>query len=193
MSIKLLEGQIFSRIDGLHTGSGEVIFTTATGRRFHMYHHQSCCENVEVEDVCGDIDDIVGSEITLAEERTQDGGNEYESATWTFYHLRTVRGMVDIRWLGTSNGYYSESVTIAEMEPVIEPHRYHIIRNDLPYLGEGYSGHETTGPVWADLFGSGVVASSNEIRVVEAMLRELTRRNRQANWSVVDTAIGLPQ
>ena len=70
-----------------------------------MFHIQECCED----------DDLVGSPILLAEEVTnQEVKDVLESSTWTFYKLATIKGYVDIRWVGTSNGYYSESVDFKE-------------------------------------------------------------------------------
>lgn len=80
-----------------------------TGVKF--YHQQGCCESVAIEDVNGDVNDLIGHPLLVAEERVSAGTDtDYESSTWTFYTFRSVGGSVDVRWFGVSNGYYSERV-----------------------------------------------------------------------------------
>lgn len=84
-------------------------FETPVGL-FRFYHLQDCCESVYIESIVGDLQDLVGEPITFAEEvsdRVEVGG--YFS-TWTFYKFATIKGYVDVRWHGNSNGFYSESV-----------------------------------------------------------------------------------
>lgn len=98
-------------------------FRTTNGEVYQLFHEQDCCENVYLEDVCGDLNDLVGSPILMAEEVIEDGEplNEYdESYSWTFYKLATVKGYVTLRWYGTSNGYYSESVQFLRLDDEVE-------------------------------------------------------------------------
>lgn len=105
-----------------------VDFTTDDGQRWRLYHSQDCCESVWVEDVIGDLGDLLGSPLLIAEERVsrdpqvgQD--HDSDSFTWTFYELATIRGSVTFRWYGESNGYYSEDVDFAalsERHPVLD-------------------------------------------------------------------------
>ena len=96
--------------------SEEIVFTTLGGQKFGMVHQQDCCESVEIDDICGDFDDLLGEPILVAEEVSNSDyppkGEYDDSWTWTFYKLRTRKGDVTIRWYGTSNGYYSESVSL---------------------------------------------------------------------------------
>ena len=121
MNFNILKGLTITSIDGLEDDSAEVIFTTSEGRRFEMSHSQDCCERVSIEDVCGDINDLLNSPILLAEKETSDEdpvdvNKEYHDDLycWTFYKLSTFKGDVTIRWYGESNGYYSVGVDFRE-------------------------------------------------------------------------------
>lgn len=117
-----LLGLVIAEITGMEKDSEEVRFKTACGREFLMYHSQDCCESVAIADVTGDVADLIGEPILLAEESesaaTGDDCPDYGSGTWTFYKLATRKGYVDIRWIGESNGHYSESVDFAETTDV---------------------------------------------------------------------------
>lgn len=121
VDISRLNGETISIVEGLEEGSGEVLITTLSGKTFVMYHEQDCCESVYVNDIVGDIEDLVGKTVISAEERvnppeseqSNDDPDEWDSSTtWTFYDIQTQKGSVSIRWLGESNGYYSEAVTV---------------------------------------------------------------------------------
>jgi hypothetical protein len=102
-------------------GAETISFKTEDGEEYIMNHHQDCCESVSVEDICGELSDLIGSPIIQADEETS-GENpagvekEYQdSFTWTFYRIATAKGQVVIRWYGESNGYYSESVNFEKL------------------------------------------------------------------------------
>lgn len=107
-----LVGQTLLHVEAA-AGNDVARFVLSDGRAFKMLHHQDCCEGVELVDICGDIADLVDAVVLDAREETSDDqSGKYESATWTFYILQTDKGAVTLRWLGTSNGYYSEGVSM---------------------------------------------------------------------------------
>jgi hypothetical protein len=113
--MKRMIGKVFTSVTGV-AGGYEMIFSNGVDT-FRFYHEQNCCESVSIEDVTGDISDLIGSEILMAEEVsgcTPDDYVEsnYEACEWTFYKFATIKGYVDVRWFGTSNGYYSTSVSL---------------------------------------------------------------------------------
>jgi hypothetical protein len=120
LNVSVLLGQTLSKVE--QVDNNELHFTTTEGKRYRMLHHSDCCESVSIEDICGDLQDLVGSPILQSEESTnQDDPPDFkapeyrESWTWTFYRFATMKGQVVIRWYGESNGYYSESVDFEEI------------------------------------------------------------------------------
>jgi hypothetical protein len=119
VKIETLVGETIDRIEGLVKDSDEVRIFTKSGKEFLFYHEQDCCESVNLNDFDGDPEDLKGALIVSAEEvsNSDDEDNKpddySESWTWTFYKIETNKGGIWMRWLGESNGYYSESVTLA--------------------------------------------------------------------------------
>lgn len=113
--VNVLLGKTLSDIQ--NNDNEELFFRTIDGEMYKMYHEQDCCESVSIEEVIGDLNDLIGPPITMAEEITQEGKEtDWGTSTWTFYKFATNKGYVTIRWLGESNGYYSESVDFRKVE-----------------------------------------------------------------------------
>lgn len=114
-TIDAVIGKKITAVEGGRVGDDYFTIRFEDGTSITFYHEQCCCENVDIDDVCGDIDDMVGEVLFKCSFTTNDTDgpkSEWDdSYTWTFYHFATRRGYVDMKWYGTSNGYYSECVS----------------------------------------------------------------------------------
>ena len=115
-----LVGKVLTRIE---VSYDEIIFHCENEEKYRMFHEQDCCEIVAIEDIVGDLADLLYSYIFRAtKDSDQDAPigiekaeDPYGSSTWTFYNISTAKGCVTIRWYGESNGYYSESVDFEKL------------------------------------------------------------------------------
>ena len=114
-----LKGQIVKEIINLQEDNDEVFIRTNDGT-YKLYHQQDCCEHVRIYNVIGNVADIIG-EVVFAEEDA--GANDpdwykedyHDSHTWTKYVLKTENASLEFWFLGESNGYYSENISIKKI------------------------------------------------------------------------------
>ena len=109
-------GKIF--VDVIQTHN-ELDFLADNEVTFTFFHDQDCGEDVHIDEVIGDLDDLKCSPMLQAEfvtNRTDPAPPsdtwDDESHTWTFYKFATIKGSVTVRWFGSSNGNYSETVDL---------------------------------------------------------------------------------
>jgi hypothetical protein len=124
-NIEDLVGQTIVNISHDDNGLDFIVFN---GEEYHLFNlsgddgpPNDC--HVWLESVVGDVKDLVGEKLLKAEVATNSGdtvdkhGNE-DSGTWTFYKFATIKGYVDIRFCGTSNGYYCETAVLHDFGKV---------------------------------------------------------------------------
>ena len=114
-----LKGETLIKING-GLGDDEILFLTTIGEKYYLYYEHDWCATCDVVDIVGDLSDLIGTPILLAEEVTNEQDINpsgvaipefQDSFTWTFYKLATIKGSVTLSWYGESNGYYNESVS----------------------------------------------------------------------------------
>lgn len=111
-NIENLAGKEVVAVLGGVRDSADAIYLFSDNTYLHVYHEQDCCENVEIVDE--ESDDIAGGVVISFElvEGESESGGDIGYMTWSFVKLRTTKGDVWQRWLGESNGYYSQSVDL---------------------------------------------------------------------------------
>jgi hypothetical protein len=96
-------------------------FYCKNGNIVKFFHDKQCCECVFLADADGltnGVDIFTDCDWCEVEEIIKDDTDkdtkpidEYDyNYTWTFYKFKTNKGYDTMRWYGTSNGFYSESV-----------------------------------------------------------------------------------
>ena len=117
-----LQGKTITSIQGAEENSDVVNIMTSDGATYLLFHSQVCCEYVRVFNIVGDIESVIGAEISLAEDDSLDTNPNVsysyrnESRTWTKFTIITINGSkLEIWWLGESNGYYRETVSVEKL------------------------------------------------------------------------------
>ena len=104
INIDQIKGMTITAV--VYKESNESLLIHLNTHVLEMIHHQGCCETVYLADVVGSFEDLIGYPLLEASESIV----EDMSSTASSYNFRTVKVSVQLRWVGGSNGYYSETV-----------------------------------------------------------------------------------
>jgi len=90
---------------------------TESGRVFLIYHKQDCCESVRLVDINGNIKNLKGKVIEDFTHMSKQFSDElgHGSKTITLITFFVDDSTVTTRWIGESNGYYSEEISVEEI------------------------------------------------------------------------------
>lgn len=121
ITLNHLLGQTIVSIAGAEKNNDRVVVTLSSGQRVQLWHEQDCCEGVSIDNVVGIPSLLEGFKVVAASEDNETPPyaaarefSAYESHTWTTQKIKTGNGHeLVIHWLGESNGYYSESVSVS--------------------------------------------------------------------------------
>ena len=103
-----LQGMTITAV--VYKESNESLLIHLNTHVLEMIHHQDCCETVYLADVVGSFEDLIGYPLLEVSESIVENSFEDYSSTASYYNFRTVKASVQLRWVGESNGYYSETV-----------------------------------------------------------------------------------
>ena len=123
---KELKGLVVNDIDVVFDKENipiEILITIESGHQFLFGHDQDCCEKIYIFDFKGDLQTLKNKKLISVEkivwgDKLPDDVNykPYDSFTWTEIVFKTTEETVISRWIGESNGYYSESVDLFQLK-----------------------------------------------------------------------------
>ncbi len=105
-----LVGKQLVQIRGAHPESERITFEFLDGSRYILEPEMFGDEDVyvKVECIVGNLQDLIDTPILRAEISTEDWCDS--RAIWTTFKLITIRGEVNITWLGETRGFKSIEV-----------------------------------------------------------------------------------
>lgn len=103
-----MQGMQFSRVERV---GDEIVFESET-HKYTMIYEQDCCASCTIKQIDGDLFDLVGHPLVVAEVAYTESEAKYGSETYSFYRFRCLGGDVTIQWFGESNGYYNEQASV---------------------------------------------------------------------------------